>query len=164
MGNIAQGFRPIRFGNARTSWQEDVVTNIGLDAVFWKGKLSLTADWYNKNSTGLLFPVSLPAILGEATPPNVNVGDVKNTGIDITLGSKGRFSKNSGWDLALTFSHYDNKIVKLNDVPFFDDGIARNEVGYPISSFFGYKIIGFFQDDADVAKSPKQTDSCTGTF
>ncbi len=166
IGNIAEGFRPIRFGNAKTSWQEDVVTNIGFDAVLWNGKLNLTADWYNKNSTGLLFPVSLPALLGEATPPNINVGDVKNTGIDLTLGSKGRFSKNSGWDLSVTFSHYNNKIVKLNDLPFFDDmfGIVRNEVGYPVSSFFGYKIIGFFKDDADVAKSPEQTAAAPGRF
>ena len=164
VGNIDQGFRPVRFGNARTSWQEDIVTNIGLDAVFWNGELSLTADWYNKNSTGLLFPLSLPALLGEATPPNVNVGDVKNYGIDLTIGSKGRFSKNSGWDILITFSHYNNKILKLNDVPFFDQGIVRNEVGYPISSFFGYKVIGFFEDDADVAKSPDQTAAAPGRF
>ena len=166
IGNIAEGFRPIRFGNAKTSWQEDIVTNIGFDAVFWNGKLNLTADWYNKNSTGLLFPVSLPALLGEATPPNINVGNVKNTGIDLTLGSKGRFSKNSGWDFSLTFSHYDNKIVKLNDLPFFNDmfGIVRNEVGHPVSSFFGYKVIGFFEDDADIAKSPEQTAASPGRF
>jgi hypothetical protein len=42
-----------------------VVVNVGLDAVLWNGKLSITADWYNKKSNGLLFPVSLPALLGE---------------------------------------------------------------------------------------------------
>ena len=124
VGNIQQGFRPVRLGNAKTGWQEDVVVNVGIDGVFWNGKLSVTADWYNKKSTGLLFPVSLPAILGEATPPNVNVGDIKNTGIDIKLGTKGNFSKDWNWDLLVTFSHYNNKIVKLNDIPFFYDGIT----------------------------------------
>jgi TonB-linked SusC/RagA family outer membrane protein len=164
VGNIQQGFRPVRFGNAKTGWQEDVVVNIGIDGVFLNGKLSITADWYNKKSTGLLFPVSLPALLGEATSPNVNVGDIKNTGIDIKLGTKGNFSKDWNWDLLVTFSHYDNKIVKLNDIPFFYDHIARNEVGYPISSFYGYKIIGLFQDDADVAKSPVQNAAKPGRF
>ena len=170
-GNIAQGFRPVRFGNAKTSWQEDVVTNVGLDAVFWNGKLSVTADGYNKNSTGLLFPASLPGILGEPTPPNVNVGDVKNTGVDLSLGSKGYFSKNCTWDLLLTFSHYKNEIVRLNDLPYFDEfglyaqnPLIRNEIGYPISSFFGYKVIGFFRDDDDVAKSPTQADAAPGRF
>jgi hypothetical protein len=117
-----------------------------------------------------LFPVSLPALLGEATAPNVNVGDIKNTGIDIKLGSKGNFSKDWNWDLLVTFSHYNNKIVKLNDIPFFygtPSGInenVRNEVGYPIGSFYGYKIIGLFQDDADVAKSPVQEAAKPGRF
>ncbi|PWT76267.1 MAG: SusC/RagA family TonB-linked outer membrane protein [Bacteroidetes bacterium] len=162
--NIQQGFRPVRFGNAKTSWQEDVVINMGLDGVLWNGKLSITADWYNKKSTGLLFPVLLPALLGEATAPNVNAGDIKNSGIDIKLGSKGNFSKDWNWDLLVTFSHYDNRIVKLNNIPFFDDGIVRNQVGYPIGSFFGYKIIGFFQNDADVAKSPVQEAAKPGRF
>ena len=172
VGNIQQGFRPVRFGNAKTGWQEDVVVNVGIDGVFWNGKLSVTADWYNKKSTGLLFPASLPALLGEATPPNVNVGDIKNTGIDIKLGTKGNFSKDWNWDLLVTFSHYNNKIVKLNDIPFFYDGITpynhngviRNEVGYPIGSFYGYKIIGLFQDNADVAKSPVQDAAKPGRF
>src|SRR4029077_14900878 len=156
--------------NAKTSWQEDVVINVGLDGVLWNGKLSINADWYNKKTTGLLFPVSLPALLGEATAPNVNVGDIKNTGIDIKLGSKGNFSKDWNWDLLVTFSHYNNKIVKLNDIPFFygaPNGInknVRNEVGYPIGSFYGYKIIGLFQDDADVAKSPVQEAAKPGRF
>src|SRR4030095_3698981 len=59
VGNIQQGFRPIRFGNARTSWQEDVGTNIGLDGVLFEKKFSVSVDVYNKKSTGLLFPVFL---------------------------------------------------------------------------------------------------------
>ena len=91
--SIQQGFRTVRLGNPRTGWQQDIVSNIGFESIFWNGKLSLTVDWYNKRSTGLLFPVSLPALLGDAIPPNVNVGNVKNTGIDILLGSEGKFCK-----------------------------------------------------------------------
>ena len=53
-------------------------------------KLSLTVDWYNKKAKGLLFPITLPDILGGAIPPNVNVGVVQNKGFDILLGTKGR--------------------------------------------------------------------------
>ena len=143
-----QGFRVVRIGNPRTGWQEDIVTNIGFESLFWNGKLSLTVDWYNKTSTGSIIPGVLASFLGDVTPPNVNVGNVKNTGIDILLGSKGNFSKDWSWDVLVTFSQYDNKIVKLNGLPFIDDfttlygSYIRNEVGHPISSFFGYKIIG----------------------
>ncbi|MCW3119186.1 MAG: TonB-dependent receptor plug [Chitinophagaceae bacterium] len=168
--SIQQGFRTVRFGNAETGWQEDIVINMGLESAFWNGKLNITADWYNKKSTGLLFKVALPALLGDATSPNVNVGEVNNKGIDLSLGSKGRFSKNWRWDVLITFSHYNNKIVKLNDIPFFDGFYAqngawvRNEVGYPVSSFYGYKIIGFFQDSVDIAKSPTQDAAKPGRF
>jgi TonB-linked SusC/RagA family outer membrane protein len=166
-GTIQQGFRTVRIGNAKTGWQEDIVTNIGLDAIFWNGKLSITSDWYDKTSSGLLFPVSLPDyIQGDAIPPNVNVGNIQNRGFDLLLGSKGRFSKNWSWDVLVTFSHYDNKIVTLNKIPYFDANgdLVRNAVGYPIGSFFGYEIIGYFQDTHDVASSPKQQDAAPGRF
>ena len=75
--NIQQGFRMVRIGNSGTGWQEDEMYNAGLDASLWNGKLSFSLDWYDKRSNGLLFPLTLPALLGDATPPNVNVGNIK---------------------------------------------------------------------------------------
>lgn len=165
-GSIQRGFRRVRIGNANTGWQEDEVTNLGIETILWKGKLSITADFYNKKTTGLLFPIILPDLLGDATPPNANVGDIKNTGYDLTIGSRGKFSKNWRWNLLLTVTHYENKIIKLNNLSYFDDlnGIIRNEVGHPISSFYGYQIIGIFQSDQDVAKSPIQPAAAPGRF
>jgi len=165
-GSIQPGFRVIQIGNAKTGWQQDVVTNIGLDAILWNGKFSVTSDLYQKESRGLLFQIALPDLLGDATPPNINVGDIRNTGIDLTLGSKGSFSRNWGWDVLVTATHYQNKILKLNEVPYFFDFFQhiKNEVGYEMSSFYGYKITGFFQDSADVSKSPSQPDAAPGRF
>ncbi|MEP7320398.1 MAG: SusC/RagA family TonB-linked outer membrane protein [Saprospiraceae bacterium] len=168
--SVQQGFNTVRIGNARTGWQEDVVSNIGFESVLLNGKLSITADWYAKKSNGLLFPISLPALLGDANPPNVNTGNVKNTGIDLLIGSKGKLIKDWNWDASLTLSHYNNKITKLNDIPYFDafftryGPFIRNEVGYPISSFYGYKVIGYFDDAEDVAKSPVQEAAAPGRF
>ncbi|HTQ64189.1 MAG TPA: SusC/RagA family TonB-linked outer membrane protein, partial [Puia sp.] len=151
-GSVAQGFSTIRIGNPKTGWEKDRVTNIGFESILWNGKLSITADWYTKTSQGLLFQLSLPDILGSAqnvTRPNGNLGNVQNTGIDLLVNSRGKFSSKAGWDLGITFTTYNNKIVKLNDLPFFDyalplGGQVRNEVGHPMGSFFGYRIIGFF--------------------
>ncbi|MDP9229838.1 MAG: SusC/RagA family TonB-linked outer membrane protein, partial [Bacteroidota bacterium] len=168
--SIVQGFRTVRIGNPKTGWQEDIVTNIGFESVLWNGKLSITTDYYKKKSTGLLFQLSLPDILGSAIRPNGNVGNVENHGIDVLLGSKGKFSKNWSWDAAVTFTTYHNKIIKLNDIPYFDvdlpfgGGIVRNQVGHPVGAFYGFKIIGFFQDSADISKSPLQLDAKPGRF
>jgi hypothetical protein len=82
------------------------------------------------------------------------------------VGSKGSFAKKWRWDVLVTFTRYQNKIIKLNDLPYFDDinSIVRNQVGHPIGSFFGYQIAGIFRDDADVAKSAAQPDALPGRF
>ncbi len=164
--NVAtQGFRQTNIGNPKTGWQTDIQTNIGLDGILWNNKLSFSADYYIKKSTGLLFPLSLPYLLGGATAPYINVGDVENHGIDLLLGSKGNISRNLRYDVTATFTSYNNKIVKLNNgQDEFDSFIWRNQVGHPISSFYGYKIIGFFNSQADVDKSPKQDEAAPGRF
>ena len=55
----AGGFYRSRIGNLNTGWQQDIVTNIGFDGILWNGKLSIAADLYRKQSSGLLFPLPL---------------------------------------------------------------------------------------------------------
>ncbi len=164
-----QGFRLQNFGNLNTGWQEDLVTNIGLESILWHGRLTVTADYYIKNTKGLLIPISLPAVLGNVNAPNVNIGNIQNKGFDLTIGSRGSFSTDWNWDMLATFASYRNRVKKINDLPFFVDLspnrlIIRNEVGYPIGSFFGYKVNGIFQDDDDVANSPVQEAAAPGRF
>jgi len=170
--STVQGYTTIQYGNAKTGWQKDAMTNVGFESILWQGKLSITADWYQKKSTGLLFQASLPAILGYATAPNVNVGEVDNTGVNITLGSKGNFSKDWGWNTSVAVTTYHNIVVKLNNFAYLDDPnsftgigtVVRQQVGYPMGSFFGYKIIGIFQNAAEVNNSPAQPDAAPGRF
>jgi len=165
-----QGFRAVRSGDPRTGWQEDIVTNIGFESVFWNGMLSITVDKYKKKAKGLLFPITLPAILGGAIPPNGNIGEVQNTGFDILLNSKRRFSRDWNLDATLTLTTYKNKILRLTDLRYFfpsntqSVGFVKNEVGHPASSFYTYKIIGLFQNQEDVNKSPVQDAAAPGRF
>ncbi len=161
--NSVQGIRPLTIGDSKTGWQEDIVTDIGLESVLWRGKLSITADWYFRKSNGLLFQVSLPDILGGAAPPFENVGSVQNMGLNLLLGSKGNFSANWKWNVSVTFSTYQSKVLSLPNLPYFDIPVfTRNEVGYPIGSYFGLKMVGLFKNADDVAKSPVQQDAGPG--
>jgi TonB-linked SusC/RagA family outer membrane protein len=170
-GSIQQGFRVTRIGEPKTGWQEDVVTNAGIESVLWKGKLSATIDVYKKQSKGLLFQVALPDILGGATRPNINVGNVQNTGLDLLLSSEGKFSKDWSWNTTVTITTYKSRVIKINNLPYFDapfneagDLIVRSQVGHPVGAFYGYKVTGFFNDSADVNKSPVQQDAAPGRF
>jgi hypothetical protein len=55
-------------------------------------------------------------------------------------------------------------IVNVPDPGYFDIDIVRNQVGHPVSAFFGYDVIGFFKDDEDVSKSPEQQEAAPGKF
>jgi TonB-linked SusC/RagA family outer membrane protein len=163
------GFRADRIGNPATGWQEDKKTNVGLDAVLYKGRLTFSADYYNKKSTKLLFQLALPAVLGGATPPNVNIGDVDNHGFDLAIGSGGNIHKDWRYDVGATLTTYHNNIVSIPGINYFYDGglrngnAVRNEVGHPISAFYGYKVVGLFQDAASAAASNQQ-DAAPGRF
>src|SRR5262249_19507086 len=117
--NPAQGFYRSRIGNSNTGWQQDIVTNLGIDGILWNGKLSITADLYRKQSSGLLFPIPIDVMLGaDATSTIANVGDVLNKGIDLLVGSKGNIGKDFMWEAQLTFDMYRNKITHLDNTNY----------------------------------------------
>ena len=150
-----QGFRPTRVGNVDAKWETNVTTNVGFDAVLFDRKLELDFDYYIKTSKDLLFNPDLPGTAGTAAAPYVNVGEMKNTGIDLQLiyhQNWGDFS----FEANATFTTYKNEIVKIADgYPYFDSGgsrigsFNRNQTGYSMGQFFGYNVIGLFQE-ADV--------------
>lgn len=165
-----QGFRMTRIGDPRTGWQEDIVSNAGIDLILLDGAYSVTADFYKKKTKGLLFPLTLPDILGGATPPNTNVGMIENTGFDLLLNTRQKWFVNFILDATVTFTHYKNKILQLTSLDYFSTPyemagpFIRNQKGHAASKFYGFKIIGLFQDDADVQKSATQNAAAPGRF
>lgn len=166
------GWYNSQLGNPNAKWEGDILTNIGFDATVLGDRLDVSLDWYKKAINGLLFPVSLPATAGGAAAPFVNLGNIQNTGIDFSGTYHARISSEFNLDLTGTLTSYNNKIVKL---PFqYQDyysagstrigAFTRAQVGHPIGAFFGYKVIGYFQDANDVAKSPTQTGAAPGFF
>lgn len=159
-------------GNPNAKWEENTTINIGFDGTFFNGKLDVIFDWYTRETTDLLFNPELPATLGTAAPPVVNIGGMKNTGVDMMFTYKG----NAGpfrIETDLIFTKYKNEIVKIAEgVTNFERGfgnrtggqVVRNAVGQPVSSFFGYRVIGLFQTDAEVTASPTQVGAAPGRF
>lgn len=171
--SAAQGFTADRIGNPSTGWEEDQLTNIGLDAVLIENKLDFSIEWYKKSVQGLLFSdqTAGAATLGGAIRPTVNIGDIQNKGIDASLGYHGTVGKEFKFDVSANLTTYKSKI---DSIPggYFDvssggsriGNFTRNQVGHPIGAFFGYQVIGLFQNQDDVSKSPTQTDAAPGRF
>jgi len=161
----AQGIYNSQHGNPNTTWEQDVLTNIGIDATLFHNKVEISAELYKKSISGLLFPETLPATGGPATAPFINSGNIQNKGIDIAITYHGAIYKEVKFDITGTFTSYNNRVISLPPgTAYIDYGNSRLEPGHPVGSFFGYKVIGLFQSADDVAKSPTQDAAKAGRF
>jgi TonB-linked SusC/RagA family outer membrane protein len=166
---ISTGYRQSSLGNPDLQWEENRSTNIGVDVEFFGGAANLILDVYQRSTDNLLFDPQIPATAGVAAPPIINVGEMKNTGIDFSLGYTGTIGGGS-WRIAFNGSHYKNEIVSIDGVQdFFYGPIATrygnqviNQVGYPIGSFYGFEADSFFEDDAAVADHATQDGAAPG--
>lgn len=162
---IVAGYRQASLGNSDLKWEENRSTNIGTDMVLFGGRLDLVVDVYRRATNNLLFNPQTPATAGVAAAPIVNVGKMRNTGIDFSIGHRA-----TSWNATLNGSHYKNTIVSINGVQdFFYGPIATrygnqviNKVGHPIGAFYGWIADGFFNDDADVAAHATQDGAAPG--
>ncbi len=164
------GYRPNNIGNPAAKWERNIVTNIGIDASLFGNRLDFSVDYFDKKISGLLFPQPLPSsIAGTAATPTVNIGNIKNSGLDVSATYHAKFGNDIRLDVGVNFTTYKNVIDHLPapgyvDPPWTPGNSVRNQVGHPVGSFFGYEIVGLFQDAADVDRSPTQADAAPGRF
>ena len=167
----AAGLYVSQYGNPNTTWEQDILTNIGFDAAIIKNKIEFSFDWYKKLISGLLFVPKVPGTNGGTLDPFLNSGNVQNTGVDMSLTYHGYIHNDIRIDITGTFTSYDNKVVSLPAGTLYIDQptgaqtiTSRIQPGQPLGEFFGYKVIGLFQSYSDVNSSPKQQDAAPGRF
>ncbi len=165
-----QGFRPTRIGNTDAKWETNITTNIGFEAQMFDSKWSIVFDWYSKKTQDLLFNPELPGTAGGAAAPYINIASMSNSGVDMELSYRNNWG-DFGFNGSAVFTTYNNEITGIAEgVDFFDwggsriGGFVRNEVGYPLSSFYGYEVQGIFQTAAEVSEAPTQDGAEAGFF
>jgi len=156
------GFEPATVGNNDVSWETTKTLNLGLDGGFLNNTLTLSFDYWTRNTTDMLYRLSVPEVMGLATPPFVNIGEMKNNGFDLELGyhnalADGKFT----YSAALNISHYKNELVKLSDKAAEVMGYSERQVEYTRATtgrafpeFYGYIVEGIYQTDAEAAAGP----------
>lgn len=168
------GFRRSRIGNPNAQWETAVTQNIGFDGTFFNGRLDVIFDWWKKDTKDLLFTVPIPLTAGSnAAPPAVNIGEMLNRGLDLLVTTRGNFTSDLTYELTVTGSTLKNEIVALspglNIITSINPsyrGIEpiRNAVGQPLSSFFGYNVLGLFQNQEEVNSHATQDGKAVGRF
>ncbi|NLU90616.1 SusC/RagA family TonB-linked outer membrane protein [Chitinophaga sp. Ak27] len=167
---LTAGFAGNQIGNPDAKWESDINANVGIDASLFNGQFDFSIDYYRKDIKDLLYNPELPGLAGTSAQPFVNIARMKNEGIDLSAGWHKTINKKLQFHVTGTFTTYKNKISKIADgVDYFDsdgrrfDGsnIIRNAVGQPVSSFFGYKIVGFWNDQAALTAADEQARKAT---
>jgi TonB-linked SusC/RagA family outer membrane protein len=158
--SIVQGFRQTAWGNPNLKWEENRSTNVGLDLEYLGGNGNLVIDLYQRDSDNLLFNPPLPATAGLAAAPIVNIGQIRNRGIDFAIGQRGAIGDDVTWSLDFNGAHYRNEVVRIDGTQefffgpvttrFATQGMTVNMIGHPVGSFYGLMHEGIFQTQAEI--------------
>ena len=106
------GINPNRMGNAELAWETTTQTNLGMDLSVLNSRFSVTFDYFNKFTTGLLLESNVPGYTGFTTVTR-NIGEVKNNGIEISLHSVNYDDRDMKWETDFNISTINNEIVKI---------------------------------------------------
>lgn len=171
--SIQPGIAFVNIGNPLAKWENNTNVNVGFDGTFFNNRLDVIFDWYTRKTKDLLFQQEIAAaIVGNAQSPFVNIGSMKNTGVDMMITYKSKPS-DFRWETDLIFTTYRNRITSVSDITNNFDvsfsgriggGIVRNQVGHPVSSFFGYQVLGLFQSQEEIDRAPTQDGAAPGRF
>lgn len=150
--------------NPELTWETTHSWNAGLDLGFLDNRIEVVADLYYKKTKNLLLQVQLPAYIGSsgqgaASNPWQNIGSLENKGFELTVNTTNITNRNFQWTTNLVFSLNRNKVLSLDtetatlEKSFQPSStnfiVTKTAVGQPIGQFWGYKVIGRFDNPTD---------------
>lgn len=152
-------------GNPATpdvKWETSKQINIGLDAGFFKNRLNISADYYDKNTSDLLLFTRIANYDGGGSYLK-NLGKVNNKGWELTIDANPVKTKDFSWNTTFSFSLNKNKVVSLGkdsmlQRAFIGGGLITNsiqvvQVGQSLGTFYLIPWEGVHQDDKGIYKA-----------
>ena len=152
---LLNGYAPVSLDVDDLTWEKVYSWNIGVDFSFLNGRFSLSADYYRKRTTDLLYKVTMPGIIGFSTMWD-NVGEIQNKGFELEVQSQ-NLTGPLKWTTTLNVSYNTNKVVSLGDNNksiFSNQNTQVLMVGQPMRSFYMYDAVGVYQYREDLRKYP----------
>ena len=139
---------PSSYGNENIRPETKYEYEVGVESRFFKNRLGFEVSYYNNRIIDQILNTSLPQSVG-ATSMLMNVGELKNYGLELTLNGTPVQTADFRWDLRFNYAFNRNEVVKLNDGSDFmkndgpDDGgggmvHVRSVVGRPMGDIYTY--------------------------
>jgi len=148
-----------KLANPDISWETSEQLDFGFDARFFKDRFNVTFDWYQKDTKDWLVNAPVMGHFG-ADAPYINGGDVRNQGVELSLGWNDAIGKDFSYSVSVNGAYNRNEVTRIaNDEGIIHgpgsvvqgiDEIFRAQVGKPIGYFWGYKTDGVFQNQAEI--------------
>jgi len=148
--------------NPNLRWETDYQTDIGMDAAFLHGDLTLTVDWFNRKSKDFLLTLAAPAQSGYNYLTQ-NVGSMDNKGLEVAIAYNHIVSKDLRFGANFTIATVDNRLTSITSGTTFVTNFGglglpglgwgtftETNIGQPVGEFYGYKAIGIIQSQAQI--------------
>ncbi|WPP51109.1 SusC/RagA family TonB-linked outer membrane protein [Catalinimonas niigatensis] len=156
-----------QLSNSNITWETATQTDVGLEMGFLNGALNVEVDYYHRTTDDILITVNIPGTVG-LDPTDANVGSVLNKGFDFSV----NYVKDVGdvsFNVGLVGTTISNEVTDLGGREEIIGGnigagnsVSRARVGQPIGFFYGYNVIGVFQNQSQVDAAPPQFDAQPG--
>lgn len=147
-GTIQPGATVLTWVNQGGKWERTETLNFGLDGAIANGLFSAGIDFYIRNTKDMLIWKKGPAWIGNRYDAQANIGEVRNTGLEITLGHANHIGK-FNYSVDANISYVKNELTKLNGGdPIYGDRVVSKE-GLPLFTFWGYKYQGVYKTDEE---------------
>ena len=155
---LSNGSYADKLANPDVSWETSQQLDLGLDARFFRSRLGLTFDWYQKDTKNWLVKAPIMGHYG-ADAPYINGGDVRNSGVELALTWSDQVNDDFYYSIGVNGAYNKNIVTRIANGEGVIHGSAvveqaaelyRAEVGYPIGYFHTYKTDGVFQNQSEI--------------
>lgn len=159
VGNgVYTGAFPKNFANPDIKWESTSMTNVGIDFMAFGSRLSLTLDYYVKNTKDILLQVPIPLSTGSASNPVRNSGKIRNRGFEFNIGWNDHIGTDWNYSASFNGSFNKNKVINMGtDSQFITGGTVhggtwttKTIAGYPIAGFWLIPTDGYFNSKEEV--------------
>lgn len=146
------GAAQLELANKLISWETTETSNLGIDLGMLQNRLTLSAEYYVRNTSDILLHFPIPTSMG-LNAPYQNAGKVRNTGWDLALGWADEINDFT-YGVNFNISDVKNEVIDLMGTGPHISGASITTEGYPIGSIYGYQSQGLFQSQEEVDNAP----------
>jgi TonB-linked SusC/RagA family outer membrane protein len=140
-------------------WEVVSEFNAGVDLAAFNNRLTAEADFYYRITDNVVFEAPIASGGGTANLL-ANNGKVLNSGVELTVGWADKINDKFSYHVNVNATTIHNEVLELNGREYIPGALVNNNfttrtaVGHPIGSFYGYKVTGVYQTEAEAASDP----------